>query len=119
MIASWLSKGLFLTLLFASSPSISAQQASVNDASKQACEIGMMVQALQVAIRTPQEQKSLQIIYDYATDSRYYVMIRGWLFEELVGVESQLHASHNAKEIARLQLKSDSLKRAIRTIDLE
>ncbi|WP_372881375.1 hypothetical protein [Psychromonas sp.] len=119
MIGCFFKTGLFLTIYFSCPSFVCAQQTAKHEPNKQAYEIGLMVQALQLAIKSPQKQDSLQIISDYGTDRRYYTMIRGWLFEELVGVEKRLHASKNVKEIAGLQLKSDSLKRAIRSIDTQ
>ncbi|MGB5446283.1 MAG: hypothetical protein WBM99_12335 [Psychromonas sp.] len=119
MICSFLKTGLFLTILFSCPAAVCAQQTAKGDVNKQAYEIGIMVQSLQRAIKSPQEQRSLQVISDYGTDRRYSTMIRGWLFEELVGVERLLHGSKNGKESARLQLKSDSLKRAIRSVDAQ
>ena len=81
-------------------------------------QIGVMVETLQKALKVRDEQ-ALRTIQLYGTDSRYYSMIRGWLFQELVGVESQLHASKNTKKSERFQLHSDFLKQVIRLIDLE
>ncbi|GIU12462.1 hypothetical protein [Shewanella sp. MBTL60-007] len=81
--------------------------------------IGVMVKSLDNAIKHPSE-KSLTTITSYGTDSRYYVMIRGWLVQELQGANSQLDAYRQDDEIKiRLQRKVDFLKRAIRRIDLE
>jgi len=87
-------------------------------------QIGVMVKALSRAIASADEPDSLQIITQYGTDSRYYVMIRGWLVQELSGVQSQLDATrdhktedHSAKE--KLTERVGFLTQAIRRIDLE
>lgn len=85
----------------------------------EALYIGKMVQELQLAIDSPNDPNSLKTISFYGTDSRYYSMVRGWLFQELVGVESQLHASKTPSSIAKFQAHSDFLKKAIRMVDLE
>ena len=59
-------------------------------------QIGVMVEQLQVALKQ-RDEEALEIIRLHGTDSRYYSMVRGWLFQELVGVESQLHASKGKK----------------------
>lgn len=92
MSNSRLCKSLFFTLFFIFSSSVSAQQPIDNKFDKQTYEIGVMVQALQIAIKSPQQQKSLLTISHYASDRRYYAMIRGWLFEELVVIEGLLYA---------------------------
>ena len=66
--------------------------------SSETYQIGEMVKTLQKALKVRDEQ-ALRTIQLYGTDSRYYPMIRGWLFQELVGVESQLHASKKKKTV--------------------
>jgi hypothetical protein len=80
-------------------------------------QIGFMVQSLATAIDTP-SPKSVEIIARYGTDSRYYVMIRGWLVQELIGVESQL-AAQGENANPRLENKAKHLKISLRRIDLE
>ncbi|WP_185817608.1 hypothetical protein [Shewanella atlantica] len=97
-------------------------------------KIGVMVKALSRAIASPDAPDSLQIITRYGTDSRYYVMIRGWLVQELSGVQSQLDATKDHKTKGHKtndhKTKDDSAKtaliervsfltKAIRRIDLE
>ncbi|WP_428637336.1 hypothetical protein [Shewanella sp.] len=80
-------------------------------------ELGVMVQALQQAIATPSAEH-LEVIARYGTDSRYYVMIRGWLVQQLSGLESQL-AAHGDQAPEALRAQAEHLKAAIRRIDLE
>ncbi|MGS0680342.1 hypothetical protein ACVBIL_04170 [Shewanella sp. 125m-7] len=81
--------------------------------------IGVMVKSLDSAIKSPSPE-SLALINQYGTDSRYYVMIRGWLVQELQGVNSQLSAYRKDDALkAKLQQKADFLTQAIRRIDLE
>lgn len=107
------------TVLVASS--FASPVSAHNDALQQQSEyeIGVMVKAIDKAITTPQSD-SLKLIYQYGTDSRYYVMIRGWLVQELTGAQSQLE-SHRQQDERRQQLehKVSFLKQAIRRIDLE
>lgn len=77
-----------------------------------------MVKAIDVAIQKPQEASSLETIVHYGTDSRYYVMIRGWLSQELAGVDSQINAGAKLSDQG-LQTKAEFLRKAIRRIDLE
>ncbi|TVP15837.1 hypothetical protein [Shewanella sp. KCT] len=80
-------------------------------------ELGAMVQALQQAIASPSPEH-LEMIARYGTDSRYYVMIRGWLVQELSGIESQL-AAHGDRAPETMRAKAEHLRAAIRRIDLE
>jgi len=81
--------------------------------------IGVMVKAISAAIQSPKKPESMAVIVKYGTDSRYYVMIRGWLTQELRGVESQLQAVRDAKAKSQFQTKVNFLKKAVRRIDLE
>ena len=78
-------------------------------------QIGVMVQHITAAIHDPENPESLEIIVRYGMDSRYYVMIRGWLVQELAGVKSQNRAKHNLQHMQQEIL----LTKAIRRIDLE
>ena len=82
-------------------------------------QIGEMVIAVNAAIDAPDQSESMETIARYGTDSRYYVMIRGWLSQELNGVQSQLGAAPDHSNRAELQQKSDFLQASIRRIDLE
>ncbi|WP_157600956.1 hypothetical protein [Psychromonas ossibalaenae] len=114
-----MNKSLFIAILFMLVNSVNAQQSSALSDIDEVYNIGIMVQEIQAALTAPEHAQSLQTIISYGTDSRYYMMIRGWLFQELVGVESQLYASRSEKSSAEFQLRSDFLKQAIRSIDLE
>src|SRR5215210_3136054 len=82
-------------------------------------QIGVMVKQIKAALAAPQDEASLRTIVQYGTDTRYYVMIRGWLREELAGVESQADAAAEPEAKAGFAKKADFLKQAIRRIDLE
>ncbi|QQX79662.1 hypothetical protein JK628_19435 [Shewanella sp. KX20019] len=114
-----LSVRLTTTLLCSSLLSFSVLANCDAPIAQQEREIGAMVQAIDRAIAAPQTN-SLEIIYQYGTDSRYYVMIRGWLVQELAGVNSQLEAYKQQDEPRRvLEQKVSFLQQAIRRIDLE
>ena len=110
---------LLLTSTLAFVTPLSAYETANHDKYIQAYEIGTMVQQLQLALDTPEDGQSLITINHYGTDSRYYSMIRGWLYQELVATESQLKASQSQPYLAKFQQKSNFLKQAIRMIDLE
>lgn len=81
--------------------------------------IGAMVIAIDAALKKPGDRASIETIARYGTDSRHYVMIRGWLNELLRGTESQLKASKEPALRKKHQQKADFLRKAIRRIDLE
>ena len=81
--------------------------------------IGEMVMAVEQALAHPEDPQSLDVISRHGTDSRHYVMIRGWLIQELQAVESQLAASRTPELQQRFSTRAEFLRRAIRRIDLE
>ena len=82
-------------------------------------QIGVMVKRIAEAIDAPGKPESLQAIASFGTDSRYYVMIRGWLIQELRGVESQILPAQEDATKVKLRQKADFLEKSIRRIDLE
>ncbi len=110
---------------------LSAQTESIHSATPTTYQIGVMIEAISAALAKPTDPSSLETISQYGTDSRYYVMIRGWLVQELSGVQSQLDATLSAQSRADSITASDLetkqsfidkvafLQRAIRRIDLE
>lgn len=110
-----------------------AQQNSVTptntepNLASQTYQVGVMVEAISFALSKPNEASSLETISLYGTDSRYYVMIRGWLVQEQAGVQSQLDAirSSGATTAEQAQTKQKFIDKlafltlAIRRIDLE
>lgn len=111
-------KCLLFILPFLVVTNVGAQKTTEPMTESETYQIGLMVQEVQGALKIRDEQ-ALQTISLYGTDSRYYSMIRGWLFQELVGVESQLHAAKNEKSALKFQKNSNFLKKAIIQIDLE
>ncbi len=104
--------------VFASTPATTVDFENVPYLSEE-YKIGVMIKALSLAIASPDEPDSLKIITQYGTDSRYYVMIRGWLVQVLSGVQSQLNANRNDKAKEKLIERAAFLTQAIRRIDLE
>lgn len=80
-------------------------------------QLGIMVQSIANAIDSP-SLTSVETLVRYGTDSRYYVMIRGWIVQELTGVESQLAAQGDNAD-PMLVNKAKHLKISLRRIDLE
>ena len=83
-----------------------------------ALELGRKVLAVKAALAAHEDPNSLKAIRDLGLDSRYYVMVRGWLSMELSGAKSILDASRDNPN-PQIQQKADFLKKAIRAIDLE
>ncbi len=110
---------LLIGLLFNISVVLPANEISKDLLYSEEYQIGLMVKKIAAAIQEPEKPESFETIVMYGTDSRYYVMIRGWLVQELSGVESQNLATHNDIENSKLMQKELFLSKAIRRIDLE
>lgn len=110
-----------LTILFICSISfvLTADELPKNLMVSEEYQIGVMVKMIETAIQEPEKPESLETIANYGTETRYYVMIRGWLTQELAGVQSQNQASHNDDQNSKLMRKEIFLTKAIRRIDLE
>lgn len=106
-----------------SSTPVTAKDSNFYDESSQTYRVGIMVEEISDALTRPNDTESLVTISQYGTDSRYYVMIRGWLVQELAGVQSQLDASQtnesNSENKQKFIDKVTFLQQAIRRIDLE
>lgn len=110
---------LLIGLLFNVSFVLTADELSENLMVSEEYQIGVMIKMIEAAIQEPEKPESLETIAMYGTDTRYYVMIRGWLKQELAGVQSQNNARHNDDENSKFMQKEIFLAKAIRRIDLE
>jgi len=88
--------------------------------SAEVASLGQMVLELRAALQRPEAEESLETVVRHGTDSRNYAMIRGWLVQELRGVNSQLSGAGLPQEtLGKHVVRRAFLERAIRRIDLE
>lgn len=80
--------------------------------------VGRGVAAIQEALRNPEAPGSLDAVRTLGLDSRYYTMVRGWLAQELRGLES-IRSARGAEADARLEARIRFVEQAVRAIDLE
>lgn len=85
---------------------------------EEALWLGYKVLAIQASIQNPNAPHAMEAITELGTDSRYYVMVRGWLSQQLQGDTSILEASKDGGR-AEIRERVAFLKKAIRAIDLE
>ena len=120
MMIAWIVLGITLPPLEArTAETISTFPGAEDSRQSQTCRIGVMVETIQKALLNPDAPSSLSTVIRYGTDSRYYVMIRGWLMAELSGTQSQLNATRDGTVDQGIRDKAVFLQRAIRGIDLE
>ena len=87
-------------------------------ADEHALWLGHRVLAVAAAIRNPDAPGALEAVVELGLDSRYYVMVRGWLAMQLRGDMSMLHA-RNGDVRPQIAARVAFLRKAIRAIDLE
>ncbi len=87
-------------------------------ADEHALWIGHRVLAIAAAIRNPDAPGAMEAVLELGLDSRYYVMVRGWLAMQLRGDMSILQA-RNGDVSPQIAARIAFLEKAIRAIDLE
>lgn len=93
-----------------------AEPPSSGDA--EALALGRQILAVQRALGDPDKPESLKAVTALGTDSRHYVMVRGWLVQLLAGDESIAEAA-GGKPAEAVAARIRFLRKAIRAIDLE
>ena len=80
--------------------------------------LGQKVLAVQHAIANPDLPDSMPAILALGHDSRYYVLVRGWLVEKLRGDQS-IATAMGYEMPPELEKRIQFLEKVIRAIDLE
>ncbi|MGY4876991.1 hypothetical protein ACLUEY_03785 [Vreelandella aquamarina] len=97
----------------------------VNGLSEQdqyALEVGRKVLGIQAALDNPDQPASMEAVKALGLDSRHYVMVRGWLVQELRSAESwQETSTYQTSPTYKntTDQRINALRRMIRAIDLE
>lgn len=85
---------------------------------QEALELGRMVTAARLAIANPSKQGSLAAVKKLGADTRYYVLVRGWLRQQHEADCSIRQA--NGKDTPQAILdRIGFLEKCLRAIDLE
>ena len=85
---------------------------------EEALELGRKVLAIQAAIENPEARDAMGAITDLGLDARHYMMVRGWLSEQL-RADRSVRDAYQGQAPARIEERIEFLQRAIRAIDLE
>lgn len=110
------SAALLGLLLGASLAGTGAMGAGIAD--QDACGLGERVLAVRAALEDPDMPGAMRAVVELGTDSRYYVMVRGWLAMQLqadLGIVEASRGNVPASVAGRVEF----LHQAIRAIDLE
>ena len=87
-------------------------------ADEHALWLGRRVLAIASAIRNPHAPDAIEAVLELWLDSRYYVMVRGWLVMQLRGDMSIVRA-RNGEVSPQIAARIAFMEKAIRAIDLE
>ena len=85
---------------------------------EEARQLGRKVLAAAAAILDPNLPGAMRAITELGTDSRYYIMVRGWLDQQLKGDRS-IVAAAGAGRNRFIEVRISFLEEAIRAVDLE
>ena len=92
----------------------------LSGSSLSATKTGEIILQLAIAVENPSpDDADLQIISQYGTDTRFYVLVRGWLNEYKQMIESQLSVHQSPQHRQQLEKRLAFIQKAIRRIDLE
>lgn len=97
----------------------------VEDLSEQdllALEVGRKISSIMSALQAPEKQSSIDAVQALGLDSRYYVMVRGWLVQHIRMTQSYRGTSlYNESEQQRNEVEDRiaALSRMLRAIELE
>lgn len=87
-------------------------------ADEHALWLGQRVLAIAEAVRNPDEPNAMAAVLELGLDSRYYVMVRGWLVAQLRG-DMSIFQARNGDVSPQIAARIAFLEKAIRAIDLE
>ena len=95
-----------------------APEPAAADDDRAALELGRKVLAVRRAIEHPQAPGALEAVKALGLDSRHYVMVRGWLRQQLSG-DTSIRDASGEKTPRAIVDRIAFLEKAIRAIDLE
>ncbi len=89
---------------------------------KHALELGRKIIRIKAALQIPEKQASVDAVTELGLDSRYYVMVRGWILQHINMTQSYLGTTTYKESEQRKSEIDDriaSLQKMLRAIDLE
>jgi hypothetical protein len=111
----WIGLGLAVFIIAA----VSVGETEASQVDDEALALGHRVIAVQRALKDPGRPGALAAIVDLGTDSRHYVMVRGWLMLQLQADTSIIEATREPDRRPNIESRIEFVRTAIRAIDLE
>jgi hypothetical protein len=107
-----------LLLLLAQSP-YSTAESRMNRHNTDPCSAGeKLIEISEILDHEHLSEQDLQIIHQTGTDTRFYLLVRGLLIQQLQLAEDAVHRA-SGDRLEALQLRLKRLKKALRMVDLE
>ncbi len=101
---------------------VSSLLAAVEVSDEEAMVLGRQVLAVKQALENPEAPESMAAVTALGQDSRYYVMVRGWVVQHIQMAESYRGTSEykaSAERKLEVEKKISSYQKMLRRIDLE
>ncbi len=95
---------------------------TLSEQDRHALEVGRKVIRIRSALQHPEKRESIDAVKALGRDTRYYVMVRGWLLQEINSTESQkgLSSYTTSEEYKnKIDNRITALRKTMRAIDLE
>ena len=94
-------------------------QHDLSSPEKEALRVGQLILAIRAILDDLTLPNAMSTVTELGADSRYYVLVRGWLSEQLKADQSILDATRDDDIQVKISRRAAFLKDAIRAIDLE
>ena len=101
---------------------MAAENEGLSEQQKEALALGLKVIEVKAALEKPEMEGSIDVIKSLGQDSRYYVMVRGWIRQHIEMTESYQGTStyrESKKRKKEVDGRITALKKMLRAIDLE
>ena len=99
-----------------------AGSSGLSEEDQHALEVGRKVVRLRAALKTPDSPEAVKAVQSLGLDSRYYVMVRGWVVQHIHMAESYRGTTtynNSAAYREKVDGQIAAYKKLLRRIDLE
>jgi len=98
--------------------SVASEPVDPSPADEHGLWLGQRVLAIDAALRNPEAPNAIGTVLELGLDSRYYIMVRGWLVMQLRG-DMSISQARDGDVSPEIAARIEFLNQAIRALDLE
>lgn len=98
--------------------SVASEPVDPSPADEHALWLGHRLLAIDAALRNPEAPNAIGTVLELGLDSRYYIMVRGWLVMQLRG-DMSISQARDGDVSPEIAARIEFLNQAIRALDLE